>query len=1387
MVQRSYSDERQPHPLGALKQIAAREPNRPYPGSRQAILYSDLRKSQVPNRKKLLIKPPLPKRVVVPETTTTQVNTQAASTENSTVAPSDQSEVSDQSDTAPVEQTAVPAEETAEPGEKVERKTEAETDDTADGIPAGQVSGGNPYANILNNKPGSPARITAFTRLPDGEHTVNGKSFTKKDNAFTLDGKVLNAREIERATRAAAEDLKRKSDTGKSAPAEQGSEQVETATASGKKSDQSDQSEKIEDYGEKIGGARKDSLIKYRKRGNQTIAEEDGEKVPAWRKKYFAMQGFNGKWDLFVEDKKLLGGARQITRSDFDSEAEALKHITEAHIANNYAFIHNGKDYSIHKRLKSVNKLVEVKSGFATREEAMKWALKNFDELIATKTGYGEKDLATAPNYKRTGEPRLNRNVTAEDLGKTFGFRGVEFGLWENQQERQKVLNDAYDALYDLAELLDIPPRALSLNGTLGVGFGSRGKGGRIRAHYEPDYVVINLTKPSGAGTFAHEWAHALDHYFKRQASGDDKSMSYLSESPGNPKEKMRKELFEAFKKIRDAITRIERPRNAEEKAELQKSIERRETEFTDKLAKLRDKLANASTKVYSRRKKSDATPEQLRRFDEIAKTLKDQPVKWQGITDKTRLKNHYRYTNDAFEKLNDLYKEITGRTGFDAKYYNVGDVAELSYILERQQNLQDQHDNKIVLPTDYKRNAKALDSNRSGGYWASDVEMFARAFSSFIEDKLKADNRVSEYLSYGSNNDFYDWTGGAKPFPEGAERTAINHAFQKFFDILETKTDPGTGNTALFSMEGDVNKKYQEKEVTVQFSDKNHSKKVDFLKNGEAIPVKKDNIHLQKGTGKSATQQVVDQIENFSPRTYQTEIGDVDIDKQSIHKSIGHGYGQEKLDVFAVLQKGFQNAVYIGNAPDWDGNDMLNHYFAFPIIYDGERKLVFCRVRSDVNKTRLYVHEIYLESDIKERAEAIQTAAEQDKTLKPHERFSPYKNILSYFYIARGDFKKTFKFFVKVNPASEKNPENFSGGVKFSMPGDGGIDAEYLSAVNRGDMKTAQKMVENAAQRAGYTIKAYHGTKEKFTVFSKGEKIGWLGKGIYFADNKKYAKTNGKNVVSAYLSIKNPYIAQANSPDGFFTEMHKKYPEANNYDIAEILQENGYDGIVYTHWDSDIGKITVVFESEQIKSADPVTYDDNGNIIPLSERFNPENKDIRFSLNTPGDTSLSPEDYRRSIDPLFDFFMEYSDNHLVNPGMSHAGEDFSGSYISGDFKGYSEKRPQGKNESDASYQRYLDRRQNALENADGTPLDELAAAQCSGGCGKLCLSHGEVVNPTDERIAELLRRLRKAKPERGRQSYATVKQTRDILAAFNAEVTEWLQNNSAKLRTVPA
>jgi galactokinase len=43
-------------------------------------------------------------------------------------------------------------------------------------------------------------------------------------------------------------------------------------------------------------------------------------------------------------------------------------------------------------------------------------------------------------------------------------------------------------------------------------------------------------------------------------------------------------------------------------------------------------------------------------------------------------------------------------------------------------------------------------------------------------------------------------------------------------------------------------------------------------------------------------------------------------------------------------------------------------------------------------------------------------------------------------------------------------------------------------------------------------------------------------------------------------------------------------------------------------------GTVYMVLDPEQVKSAEPVTYDDQGNVIPLSERFNKQKEDNRYS-----------------------------------------------------------------------------------------------------------------------------------------------------------------------------
>lgn len=69
---------------------------------------------------------------------------------------------------------------------------------------------------------------------------------------------------------------------------------------------------------------------------------------------------------------------------------------------------------------------------------------------------------------------------------------------------------------------------------------------------------------------------------------------------------------------------------------------------------------------------------------------------------------------------------------------------------------------------------------------------------------------------------------------------------------------------------------------------------------------------------------------------------------------------------------------------------------------------------------------------------------------------------------------------------------------------------------------------------------------------------------------------------------------------------------------VTSYLESLGYDGVIdkggkYTEADHTV---VIPFHSEQVKSADVVTYDGKGKIVPISERFNPENKDINFSAS---------------------------------------------------------------------------------------------------------------------------------------------------------------------------
>lgn len=120
-----------------------------------------------------------------------------------------------------------------------------------------------------------------------------------------------------------------------------------------------------------------------------------------------------------------------------------------------------------------------------------------------------------SPDPKWCGvEPMKGKQFTSvPDAIKNFGLYSIEFGNWLNQAYRLNFMYGTMVTLRDMAEVLGVRQDKMGLNKKLSLAFGSRGKGGRAAAFYQPSYIVINLTKTNGKGTFCHEYGHAVDHF----------------------------------------------------------------------------------------------------------------------------------------------------------------------------------------------------------------------------------------------------------------------------------------------------------------------------------------------------------------------------------------------------------------------------------------------------------------------------------------------------------------------------------------------------------------------------------------------------------------------------------------------------------------------------------------------------------------------------------------------------------------------------------------------------------------------------------------------------------------------------------------------------------
>lgn len=523
----------------------------------------------------------------------------------------------------------------------------------------------------------------------------------------------------------------------------------------------------------------------------------------------------------------LIGGnkvarALQISRSNF---ADAVKAVAEGWPAPQAAWqrMYKIRQYSAGFAVTRAGRTVARE--LPTREAAEAAAKDHYEQSRQT-GGEMAAEARAVEDAKRTGPQhrRPDEDVTSERFLETFGFRGVNFGNWmkgdakAKVRERQLHLNHAYDALMDLAELTGLPPRAMSLEGRLGIAFGAQGSGGRGAAHFVPGVNEINLTRRTGAGGLAHEWAHALDHYFAVQAGeqvarSSDPYLTQFSQTKRVGLE-VRPEIARAFRKIVNAAQ--SRPLTEEE---VSARAEQQRRYLAGRVDNALTPLRKLVTDTANHREGTDAE-QAVAEFDALAERLRagDRGEgriatgrKVKGLRPRTRVDEEVSQT--AGQMLGLLRDSMASSNDeFILRYLTDADAAAgvLAYHEEQAAQRENHVPQSGEVRSNYLKEAIALESKsaKQGSgrrYWSTPWELFARAFESYVIDRLSSDQRRNDYLSWPQMSEqaaqSMKEAGLLKgdQYPRGAERARINEGFDELLAEIRSE-ETAEGQVRLFS-----------------------------------------------------------------------------------------------------------------------------------------------------------------------------------------------------------------------------------------------------------------------------------------------------------------------------------------------------------------------------------------------------------------------------------------------------------------------------------------------------------------------------------------------------------------------------------------------------------
>ena len=560
------------------------------------------------------------------------------------------------------------------------------------------------------------------------------------------------------------------------------------------------------------------------------------------------------------------------------------------------------------------------------------------------------------------------------------------------------------------------------------------------------------------------------------------------------------------------------------------------------------------------------------------------------------------------------------------------------------------------------KERASTIDKGATDGYWSRIIERAARAFESYVINKLDKQGARSDFLANVTPEDAFPRNMDRYPYLLESEMAPVAEAFDNLFATIDSRaSEDGNGKT-LFSRAG------QMKQIAKDIKNK-PAKGLTGTTSQQVISLLQDRFGKEAvaqliKAGKLRVRALNDFVDNNGRLLIPSDAegfyhqGKVVLIADNLksdtavatllHELGGHAGIQSMLSTqtYMGLMENFYDLVKSGNkyavrakqraeASTYSASEARDEYIPYLITEYSQAterggplaviKRFVSRVMAGVRawvRANTGVELRLTPNDITQLAERMvkrlaeqqsmdsviiagmdNTAAMPQYSQETDARFSQVEAPQSQVDEVRKRYEGTDEWMKA--PNGEDTNLNEQQWLQVRTPAFKKWFGDWEN-----DPDNASKVVD----KNGEPMPLSHTTKDEFTEFKKefiGARWNYFGKGFYFALRKSNPKEFGNVEMKVFIKSQNPYYAD-------MSERHNTN--------TDKLQDEGYDSVIVGNTFDDKAKYRgygseyVVFEPTQIKSAT-----DNAGT------FDPSNNDIRFSrryssLGTDGKPTTAKE-----------------------------------------------------------------------------------------------------------------------------------------------------------------